>query len=155
MKRIVHGMTFNTKTSTVLAISKRRDDRKETVEVLYQTRGGAFFVYEETTTWPWDERAQMHGERVVGDNYPVSPDEARKWMMRNDIEIFHNPFDYLPNEAAKSEAGATIYIRVPASLKKRVDNAAREADLSTNVWVMRCIEQCLDKGVHGIHSPAL
>jgi predicted transcriptional regulator len=63
----------------------------------------------------------------------------------DDVEVFNNPFDDPPEAAAEAEPGATIYIRVPASLKKRVDEAAREVELSGNVWAMRCVEQCLDR----------
>jgi len=154
MKRILNGMTFNTKTSTVLATLEREDENQETVAVLYQTRGGAFFVWEETTRQTWDERHQLHGEQVSGENYPVSPDQALEWMIREGVQVFHNPFENSPSEKAKSDAGATIYVRVPASLKKRVDDAARAANLSSNAWVMRCIEQCLDEGVRNIHQHA-
>jgi hypothetical protein len=45
---------------------------------------------------------------------------------------------------AEAESGATIYIRVPAALKRDVDEAAREAKTSGNVWAMRCVERCLE-----------
>jgi len=154
MKRLFNGVTLNTKTSTVLARLERGDDTESFVGVLYQTRGGAFFVNEVETKQIWSPRHEAHLEHESGTNYPVSPDEALKWIMQGGVEVFHNPFDDPPKATAKSEPGATIYVRVPASLKKRVDNAAREAKLSSNVWVMQCIEQRLDKGVRGIHSPA-
>ena len=48
-----------------------------------------------------------------------------------------------PEAAAEADAAATIYARVPAPLKDRVDNAAAEAKLSTNAYVLRCLEKCL------------
>jgi len=51
----------------------------------------------------------------------------------------------VPEAAAEAEPGATIYLRVPATLKHRVDTAASDAGMSSNAWVMRCIEGCLAK----------
>ena len=48
-----------------------------------------------------------------------------------------------PEAEAEAEAGATIYIRVPAALKRRVDEAAKAEGVSGNLWAMRCIERCL------------
>ena len=61
------------------------------------------------------------------------------------MEVFNNPFDDPPEAAAESEAGATLYLRVPTSLKRRVDEAAKSNKLSGNVWLMRCVEGCLKK----------
>jgi len=41
-----------------------------------------------------------------------------------DVEVFNNPFDDSPEATAEAEPGATIYIRVPAVLKRRVEEAA-------------------------------
>ncbi len=49
----------------------------------------------------------------------------------------------VPEAEPETEQGATIYLRVPTTLKRRVDQAANAADLSTNAWVMRSIEGCL------------
>ena len=38
---------------------------------------------------------------------------------------------------------ATIFLRLPATLKKHVDRAAARAELSTNAWAMKCLERCL------------
>ena len=54
MKRIVDGVTYNTDTATRLAQSIwKDDDRDEVTGILYQTRGGAFFVhtYVEKNVW--------------------------------------------------------------------------------------------------------
>jgi hypothetical protein len=65
--------------------------------------------------------------------------------MTDNTEVLSNPFEDSPEAAAENDPGATIYMRVPASLKKRVDDAAREGKLSGNVWAMRCVERCLEE----------
>jgi hypothetical protein len=74
---------------------------------------------------------------------PLTPARANNWILEGDVEIFHNPFDDPPEAAAEGEPGATIYIRVPVSLKQRVEAAAAKDKLSGNAWVMRCVEKCL------------
>jgi hypothetical protein len=150
MKRIVNGVTYNTDTSTALArMTWEKDGRHNQasrgIDTLYQTRGGAFFIDEEETLLSWNERAGEHEEATANTFLPLSADDAHKWMMEGDIEVFHNPFGDPPEAAAEPESGATIYLRVPASLKQRVDDAAKEAGLSGNVWAMRCVENCLEE----------
>jgi hypothetical protein len=48
-----------------------------------------------------------------------------------------------PEAEAEETPGATLYIRVPAALKERVEAAASEDELSAKAWVMRCMESCL------------
>lgn len=147
MKRIVNGVTYNTETSTAVARSEWTDssDGQEHVMVLYQTRGGAFFFDEQETKSVWNEREGRHETKMSHVFTPVSPADAQKWMMEGDVEVFSNPFDDPPEAAAEADTGATIYIRVPSSLKRRVDEAAKGEGLSGNVWSMRCVERCLDE----------
>lgn len=147
MKRIVNGVTYNTATSSRVAESRwNRSDEpdKEFFGTLYQTQGGAFFVDLEITRQRWNEAEREDETEVIHEFDPLSPDGAHKWIHDGDVEIFHNPFGEDPPEAAvENEPGATIYIRVPAALKKRVDEAARAANASANEWAMRCLETCL------------
>jgi predicted HicB family RNase H-like nuclease len=144
MKRIVNGVTYNTATSTRLARSRWDvDDSESVVGTLYQTRGGAFFVHQEITRQIWNETERQHEREHESAFVPYSPEDAHKWILEGDVEIFHNPFDDPPEATAEAEPGATIYIRVPASLKRRVDEAAKQAKISSNVFAMRCLERCL------------
>ena len=139
------GVTYNTDTSVRLAESRWQGILGEKFfGTLYQTRGGAFFVDLEITRERWNELEHEPQTEVVHEFWPKSPDQAQKWMVEGDVEVFHNPFE--EQAAAETEPGATIYIRVPASLKKRVDDAARADNVSANVWAMRCLEQCLKAG---------
>ena len=75
----------------------------------------------------------------------MTAEQANAWLLRGKVKIIHNPFEEVPEAAAEIEPGATIYLRVPATLKHRVDEAASVAGMSSNAWVMRCIEACLAK----------
>jgi hypothetical protein len=144
MKRIVNGVTYNTETATRLAEARWEDDEGEVLGILYQTRGGAFFVDTEVTSAEvWNEDDRKYERAVKHAFRPLSPEQAHKWIMDGDVEVFRNPFEDPPEAAAEAEPGATIYVRVPASLKRSVDKAAGEAGVSGNVWAMRCVERCL------------
>lgn len=145
MKRIVNGMTYNTDTSTMLAQSEWERDDGKVLGVLYQTRGGAYFVHEQLTQEVWNEEERQKEERTSDSFVPLSAEGAHEWLLDGDVEIISNPFDDPPEASAETEPGATLYIRVPASLKRRVDEAAKENKVSGNVWAMRCVEQCLNE----------
>src|SRR5688572_18178340 len=133
MKRIVNGVTYNTDTSSMLARWEWEEaDYNHVVtefgtDVLYQTRGGAFFLHKEKTKREWNEVEREHVERVRHEFVPLSPEEASKWLMEGDVEVINNPFDDPPEAKAEAEPGATLYIRVPGALKRRVDEAASNA----------------------------
>ncbi|MGJ0426982.1 hypothetical protein [Methylocystis sp.] len=144
MKRIIDGVTYNTDTSTLLAKSEYSTEYNH-VEYpcegrLYQTRGGAFFVHE-VIDLGYDRELD---ERVIKYKAEAfSAEKAQKWIMSGDTEVFHNPFEDPPEAQAEAEPSATIYVRVPASLKQRLEHAASAEKLSGNSWAIRCIEQCL------------
>ena len=118
MKRIVNGVTYNTETSTPLAMSKWGDDEYTAITgTLYQTRGGAFFLHAAIEKWVWNpnvlERELRHEDKFE----PMSPEDAHQWILEGDVEIFSNPFEDPPEATAEGDPGETIYIRVPASLE--------------------------------------
>ena len=149
MKRIIDGITYNTDTSTRLATSDYETDYNHASRpcegTLYQTRGGAYFVHE-VISLEFDEDAQINV--VKGRFKALSGVEAQEWIMTGEVEVIHNPFADPPEAEAEAEPGATMYIRVPASLKNRVDDAARGANLSTNALAIRCMENCLAHNRH-------
>jgi hypothetical protein len=146
MKRIVDGLTYNTNTSTLLAKAEWTNDEQfssyfgaECAGELYQTRGGAFFlvttVHIKDVNDEWVDKTECT---------PMTAERAQQWLMEGDVEVYRNPFEDPPEALDEADAGATIYIRVPASLKRNVDEAAREAKVSGNAWALRCVEFCLD-----------
>jgi predicted HicB family RNase H-like nuclease len=44
----------------------------------------------------------------------------------------------------EGEPEATIYLRVPRTLKDWIEAKAKEAKVSLNSWVIRCVERCTD-----------
>ncbi len=144
MKRIIDGVTYNTATSTLLATSDYEADWNHKSYPceghIYQTRGGAFFVHEAINlgfSHEIDEDVWKHRFEAL------SRAEAQSWIMTGETEIYSNPFEEPPEAQAEDEPSATIYVRVPTSLKQRVDAAAKAENLSANSWAMRCIEGCL------------
>jgi hypothetical protein len=153
MKRIVNGVTYNTSTSTRLAQARWEGDGGNVVGILYQTRGGAFFVDEETTRTVRDAAERPDEERIEHGFVPLSPDGAHKWILEGDVEIFNNPFDDPPEATAEAEPGATIYVRVPSALKSQVEGAAKRAQMSSNAWILLCMERCLNAENGGSYGP--
>jgi hypothetical protein len=144
LKRIVDGVTYNTATSRLLATSTWEDhDNDEHEEELYQTRGGAFFLVNTVTKKVWVERDREWDERECIEVEPLDADRAQKWMMQGDVEVIDNPFGDPPEAEAETEPGSTVYVRVPPSLKRAIDQAAGKASLSVNAWAMQCLERCL------------
>lgn len=148
MKWVVKGVAYNTKTSTLLAKIDWHEHGEDEhgrqgpyVEVaLYQTQKGAYFIHKSTD---WFNPYSSEGEHGRDDCTPMTAEQASAWLLKGNVKIIHNPFGEVPEAAAETEPGATIYLRVPASLKHRVDTAASAAGMSSNAWVMRCIERCL------------
>ena len=152
MKRIIDGVAYNTDTATVLAQTKweDKDDRGRDTDVtatLYETPKGAFFLAKEIeTTWVVEDRYGDRETKSREDNVflPMTADEAEAWMLKGDVEVIHNRFaEGVPEAEAEDGQSATLYFRVPETLKQRVVQAAAAADMSTNTWLLRCAEGCL------------
>jgi predicted HicB family RNase H-like nuclease len=135
MKRIIDGQAYNTDTATAVARYEYVDEKEyDTEATLYVTRGGAFFIVHK---WAVDDQWKYHFEAV-------SRGEVERLVERTDnLEIIDEEALAPPPEASEEvEPGATIYVRLPASLKKRVDEAAKAEGVSVNVFAMRCLERC-------------
>jgi len=143
MKRIIEGRTYDTNTSTPIASYEYTNEKSYEVEAtIYQTRGGAFFIVHRwgvpNPDWKGilDTKVQFESiSRAELDRLVATADQ---------LEIINADAISAPPEAAEeSEPGATLYVRLPASLKKQIDDAAKAAKVSANVWAMRCLESCL------------
>lgn len=138
MKRVIDGQTYNTDTATAVARYEYVDDKDyDTEATIYQTRGAAFFIVHK---WAVDDRWKFHFEAV-------SREEVNRIIEKTDnLEIIDEAAISSPPEAeAEAEPGATLYVRMPASLKRRIDEAAKDDGVSGNVWAMRCMERCLEQ----------
>ena len=68
-----------------------------------------------------------------------SDDGALRWINTSDVEVFLNPFE---DKVPEDETEGTVYVRMPANLKRRIEELAESAGLSANAWAIRCFEQC-------------
>ena len=76
----------------------------------------------------------------------LTASEAQHWALSgsHQVELLDEAvFGEPPEAEAEDVPGATLYIRVPATLKAQLDNAAAADKLSLNAWMMRCAENCL------------
>lgn len=151
MKRIVNGVAYNTATSTRIAWKQPQSYTDglgrdvETSAMLYQTHKGAFFIhYEHMTQIPQTDQSDA-SERLEHEFSPMTGAEARKWLVEsNDIEVLDEAFaEDIPEAEGEAEVGASVYVRVPAALKRRIDEAARKAGQSASTWGLKCFERCL------------
>jgi hypothetical protein len=147
MKRIIDGVTYSTDTATLIAQAERVDDyagsrpEERSTFRLYQTRGGAFFVHTRMET----QRKNLREEwlPITRDEFePLSRDQAQSWILEGDVELLNDVFGEPPEASGEPAAGATLYIRVPASLKDRLEVLARDENVSLNTWTIRCVERC-------------
>jgi predicted HicB family RNase H-like nuclease len=104
-----------------------------------------FLAKEIETTWVTsaygDREEKSRKEHVF---VPMTADEARAWILDGDVEIIHDRFaEGIPEAEAEDGQSATLYFRVPETLKQRVVQAAAAANMSTNTWLLRCAEGCL------------
>lgn len=141
MKRVVNGVSYNTETALRLGFDPQADAGPTT---LYQTKGGAFFLHFEMTTGVWNEVSQSN--EIVNEPVfrPIGPDHAREWLLAKGVEVFLNPF--ANSASGKREPGGTLAVRVPATLKRAVEQAAEDEGISGNAWTMRCLERGVRDG---------
>jgi hypothetical protein len=157
MRKIVDGVAYDTSTSTRLAQWGPYEDvdshgrNYESSGTLYQTHGGAFFSDDETIT-QIPERDSRYGGRdaYVREEHefvPLTLDEAKAWStnVNAQVRVLSDKFahDVPEAEGESGGEGATVYVRVPADLKRRIDEAASAAGQSAGSWGLKCFERCL------------
>ncbi len=140
MKRIVAGKTYNTDTSARVAKYQYKDDADRDVEAnVYVNKGGAFFIVHE---WEGDDGAKkVYFESSTRKN--ITDLMAKEKFIDNFEIVDEKALEPPPEATTEEEPGATVYVRVPISLKQRVDEAAADAKLSGNSYMLRCMEHCL------------
>lgn len=137
MKRIIEGKTYNTETSIKLHSVSNWDslDAKwscpfEQVEILYQTRHGALFLV-----------TICDDPEDVDKLTPLAPSEAQKWLEENNcVEIIEKLFGEMP-EAGESESRITL--RMPDTLKNKIELMAQKNGQSMNAWIVKKLEQAI------------
>ena len=139
-KRIIDGKTYNTETAT--QIIGRDDDNDESGPYdsgtyLYQTRFGAFFLYNYLDGTGPDDFEKIE---------PLTPEEARKWLEKEyywRTDLIERLFGEMP-EAGSGEIKYTL--RLPESLRDRLAERAKANGQSLNAWIVRCLEGCAETG---------
>jgi hypothetical protein len=134
-KKIKYGQTYNTDTATLVHYFHYRGD--DGYEGLYQTRHGAFFV------WQYDM-----GEGS-GDITPLTDEEAYKWLDQHANFLLDQYFGPFPEGGA---AERRLTVRLPANLARRLEALADEKGLSLNSYVMRCFEKCAAADGRGVET---
>jgi hypothetical protein len=154
MKRVINGMTYNTDTATKLAQKTWESPFGRTgakgVRTLYQTKGGAFFLFEENTEGIWNERAGEYEVKTTCAFIPINRKYAEEWILEGkEAKIFNNPFGDPPEAAADASTGETMLVRMPPALKRQIEEAAKANDVSMNAFMLRCIEACMRERTAG------
>jgi hypothetical protein len=146
VKRIIDGATYNTQTATLIAEGTSEDANWGTAEQeLYQNRAGIFFAIEKVTK-EYKDRNDEWRERTTSEWYVLGDAvKARNWCERNGLTILRDIDDMPPEAEFDAEKLSTLYVRLPPVLKKAIEDAAQANKASTNNWVMRCVERCLDE----------
>jgi hypothetical protein len=145
MKRIVNGLGYDTDTSDVIAKAEYDcwdDGAVATYGTLYRTPSGAFFEVLEIGTRDEDGKANYRSQ--FG---PLSAAAAYKWLSKGQVELIDTSFAEVPEATAwEAEPNATIYVRAPASLKRRVEKAAAEHMMTLNAYMCAAAEAYVISG---------
>ncbi len=139
MKRIVNGLAYDTDKSTVIAKAEYDWDPDNGVTAtegtLYRTAGGAFFEVIEIKTE--DENGVTNYKSQLG---PLSEVAAYKWLEIGQVELIDDSFAEVAEATEENvETTATIYVRTTPTLKRQVEFCSKNAGLSVNAYVIRCL----------------
>jgi hypothetical protein len=127
IKRIIAGKTYNTETAAI--IFEAWSEHSDAGVIVYQTRHGAFFAYEQDRDpSDWQLRPLTDAE---------TQSLLEKWGATDALEQAFGTFP----EAGAAETRLTI--RIPGNLATRVENAAKLRGVSLNSYAMRCFERCV------------
>jgi hypothetical protein len=146
MKRIIDGVTYNTKTAALVAEGIYENEaRGETTEIkLYQSIGRVFFTVE-VMTRAWRDQKGASQERMFRDWRVVGDAaNARALCEREGLTIIRDIGD-MPPEATAGEQPATVYVRMAPALKAAIEGMAHADNVSVNVFALRCFEKCVDR----------
>jgi predicted HicB family RNase H-like nuclease len=145
MKRVVNGLAYDTASSTVIARAEYETEvgreNRMCYATLYRTPGGAFFEHQQISDGENEDGREIFRHSFV----PMSASAAQKWVLEGDVELIDDSFVDPPEATAETEASATIYLRAPASLKRKVEAAAAADGLSLNAYALRLFEEAEER----------
>lgn len=144
MKRVIDGRSYNTETAIKLCSLESptpyTNDFHWHNTILYQTKGGAFFLAGEggaMSRWskPCGQNSRVGGEGIS----PVSAAEAKEILEReNATEALERVFGQCP-EAGEGEAA--ILVRLPANVATSLKRQAAEDGKSLNQHCMTILSK--------------
>ena len=137
MKRIVDGKLYDTGTAKIVAKWSWACEDCQGDRTLYINKNGAFFVMDE-------DAPEYDGEVVEPRLTPRTRDQVANLLLHVEkLEVLDEDQLPLPPEATPEdiERTATICVRVPMSLKRRVEAAAGEARLPITALTIQCLEE--------------
>ena len=145
MKRIVNGLAYDTAKSAMIARAEYETEvggeERMCYAILYRTLGGAFFEHQQISEGEDEDGQETFRHSVV----PMSASAAQKWVLEGDVELIDKSFVDIPEATSEIEASATIYLRAPASLKRRVEASAAANGLSLNAYALRLFEEAEER----------
>jgi hypothetical protein len=137
MKQIVDGKLYDTETAKMVAKWFWGSENGQGDKTLYINKNGAFFVM--------DEDAPEYDEHVVEPRLrPHTREQVQNLLLHAEkLEVFDQDLLPLPPEATPEdiEPTATIYLRVPMSLKRRVEDAALRSGHTITALTVQCLKE--------------
>jgi hypothetical protein len=156
VKQVIDGKAYNTETARCLAtvdlMGYRMDGRgrfttntpkKVGTSSLYETGGGAYFLVRD---YPDDVHAihevagqlQVRGAGII----PVTRKQALAWAEDRGLDA-DKIEEMFGKVAGTGDQTGAILLRVPQTLKLAIEKSAAVAGVSTNTWLMRCVERAI------------
>ena len=151
-KQVINGHAYNTEAASLVArrvqqvqidgvsVGGVTYEEAQIVHEFYVTSWGHFFCLEKWNVLVddpnWDCRTWLLKKEHIT---PINREELELSLAKPEgLEIFSETAIDAAAEAAAIES--TISVRVSASLKLRVEDAAEKAKLSFNAYILRCLE---------------
>jgi hypothetical protein len=140
MKRIIKGKTYDTDTATPVARSAyEADDKSWVTETLFMTKGGAFFSVTQDGSVPDRPEFAL-----------LTREQAEQWVNNNGqpvellSDIFGEPEEATADDGPTPELVA-VYVRMPETLKRRVERGAKHENMSVNAWMVQMADAAAPK----------
>ena len=140
MRRAINGTIYDTDKGLMLGRLYREDACDA---MLMETDVGQYFI---SSTAAHRRQVASGATKIewVDHIEPVGTETAKAWLSKEGVIVHHNPFgaEVVPLTAATPAADA-IVLRMPPSLKRQIEEAARAEEQSVNAWIRRQTERAL------------
>lgn len=124
-RRIIDGKTYNTETS--INVCGPLEDEVGFEETLFKTRFGAYFIF-----WAHPDGEQQGIK-------PLDDASAEKWLAETHLlDVYEAEFGLPPEAGDDSEARITL--RIPESLRRKIQKLAQSRKQSINTVIQQALE---------------